>query len=100
MPKLEIKYSDVYEAWLLKLKDLLAYARILSRMDSAAKGNLGDWKSLGNNLHEMRIHYGPGFRLYFTWRNATLIFLLAGGCKSTQERDIALARKLMEEETK
>ena len=83
--------------WLTGLKDLSARSRILNRMDNIQKGSLGDHKSLGKGLFELRIHYGPGYRVYFTRRDNTIIFLLIGGDKSSQAKDIAAARSMMEE---
>lgn len=60
-------------------------------------GTLGDHKALGGGLYELRVHYGPGYRLYFTWSGTTVVFLLAGGDKSSQSKDILRARMLMEE---
>ncbi|WP_241159699.1 type II toxin-antitoxin system RelE/ParE family toxin [Desulfovibrio sp. ZJ200] len=89
--------SEKFDSWLTGLKDLSARSRILNRMDNIQKGSLGDYKSLGKGLFELRIHYGPGYRVYFTHKDDTIIFLLIGGDKSSQTRDIAIARSMMEE---
>jgi putative addiction module killer protein len=83
--------SDLFDDWFSKLRDLKAKARILTRLDAAARGNFGDWKSVDEGVLEMRIAVGPGYRIYYTRRGKTLYLLLAGGDKSTQERDIKRA---------
>ena len=93
----QIRQTDVFAKWLAKLRNAKAKARILSRLDSARLGNLGDAKSLSGGLHEMRVDVGPGYRLYFSLRQKIVLLLLCGGDKSTQDRDIARARRLMEE---
>ena len=93
----QIRQTDVFAKWLAKLRDAKAKARILSRLDSARLGNLGDVKPLGGGLHEMRVHAGAGYRRYFSQRHQIVLLILCGGDKSTQDRDIARARRLMEE---
>jgi len=73
------------------LRDAKGKARILSRLDSAALGNFGDCESVGEGVIEMRIHFGPGYRVYFTRRGTFVYVLLIGGDKSTQKRDIRRA---------
>ncbi len=73
------------------MKDLVAKAKIALRIDRAAKGNSGDCEPIGEGVYEMRIHYGPGYRLYFTRRDSVVYLLLSGGDKSTQKRDIKRA---------
>lgn len=92
-----VQQTDVFSKWLARLKDRRAVARILARLESVRLGNLGDAKSLGNRLYELRIHLGPGYRLYFTMRSETVVLLLMGGSKSRQEADIERARKLLQE---
>jgi len=75
-------------AWLVGLKDHVGKAQIALRLDRAAKGNFGDCESVGEGVSEMRIHYGPGYRVYFTRRDSVVYLLLLGGDKSTQKRDI------------
>jgi len=77
------------------LRDQNAQARILVRIRRLSMGNRGDVKAVGEGLSELRIDYGPGYRVYFTQRGTTVIVLLAGGDKSTQSKDIATARELM-----
>jgi len=86
--------SDEFDKWLTKLKDAKGKARIVARIRSAELGNLGDVKFVGEGISEMRIHYGPGYRVYFTRRGRLVIFLLVGGDKSSQNRDIKKAKAL------
>lgn len=87
--------TDVFKDWLFSLRDVKAKARILARIRSAEFGNLGDCAPVGEGVSEMRIHYGPGYRLYFKRRGDVVYLLLAGGDKSSQKRDIAAAFKLV-----
>lgn len=80
--------SDEFDAWLVGLKDHIGKAQIALRLDRAAKGNFGDCEPVGEGVSEMRIHYGPGYRVYFTRRDSVVYLLLLGGDKSTQKRDI------------
>jgi putative addiction module killer protein len=86
--------SAQFAAWMRKLRDRKAKARILSRLDSAALGNFGDCAPVGEAVFEMRIHLGPGYRIYFTQRGSELYLLLAGGDKGTQKPDIRLALEI------
>jgi putative addiction module killer protein len=92
--------TDAFAKWLKELADATGRARILARLDAAAFGNFGDCESVAGGVSEMRIHTGPGYRVYFTRRGRMLYVLLLGGDKSTQTRDIkraiAMARKLEE----
>ncbi len=89
--------SDIFDKWLTELKDAKGKARIVARIRSAELGNLGDVKSVGEGISEMRIHYGPGYRVYFTQKGRLVIFLLVGGDKSSQKRDIKRAKTLAKE---
>ena len=92
---IEIARTDEFARWLKRLKDASARARINLRVDRVAMtGNLGDCKSVGDGVSEMRIDYGPGYRLYFAWREDKLILLLVDGDKSTQQKAIARAKRL------
>jgi putative addiction module killer protein len=95
-PMFEIVKSDEFVAWVSELRDRRAAMRIAARLDGAALGNLGDWKSLREGISEMRIDVGAGYRLYFTRRGRAVVVLLCGGDKRSQkadiERAIALAR--------
>ena len=89
---LDIHQSETFAAWLCKLKDRQAVARINARLRRLAdSGHFGDAKPLRDGVSEMRIDFGPGYRLYFTRRGAVLVVLLAGGDKSTQAADIERA---------
>jgi putative addiction module killer protein len=90
-----IAYSSVFTAWLDSLRDQRGRALILGRLQSALLGNFGDHKSVGDGLYEFRIHFGPGYRVYFMRVEERLYFLLVGGTKATQRRDIKVSMKLM-----
>jgi len=94
---MEIQQSDTFARWMRSLRDARARARILARIDRIADGNLGDVKPVGQGLSEMRIHGGPGYRVYFLQRGASLVVLLCGGDKSTQRQDIASARRIADD---
>lgn len=89
-----IEQTDEFAGWLKGLRDQRAVLRILSRLDSATHGNFGDCAPVGEGVSEMRIHYGPGYRLYYTRRGAIVYLLLIGGDKSSQKRDIRRAIEL------
>ena len=91
----ELQSTEVFDEWLRGLQDRKARARILARLDSAQLGNLGDVKSVGAGIREMRIHFGAGYRVYFVQRGKVLLLLLCGGDKSTQSRDIERARRIL-----
>ncbi len=86
--------SQEFDKWLSGLKDAKGKARIVARIRSAEHGNLGDVRPVGQGIHELRIHFGPGYRVYFVQRERLLILLLIGGSKSSQERDIKKAKAL------
>ena len=89
--------SDEFNAWLAGLRDHIGRARIVQRIRSAEAGNFGDCEPVGEGVSEMRIHSGPGYRLYYTQRGAVVYLLLMGGDKSTQRRDIKSAFKMARE---
>jgi putative addiction module killer protein len=93
----EIRQSPEFKAWLARLKDKLARAIILRRLDRIAMGNFGDAKPVGDGVSEFRIDHGPGYRVYFVRRGETLIVLLCAGDKGSQARDIARAKVLAQE---
>ena len=93
----EIRQTEVFLNWLRKLRDQNARARIQIRIRRLSLGNFGDVKSLGEGISELRIDYGPGYRVYLQQRGSLLVLLLAGGSKKTQQTDIAMARKLAKE---
>ena len=86
--------TEVFDTWFSRLNDARAKARINARIRRAEEGNLGDATPVGEGVSEMRIHYGPGYRVYFVQRGLELIILLAGGDKSTQTKDIKAALEL------
>lgn len=89
-----IRETKTFAEWLSSLADLRAVAQIAARIDRISFGLLGDVKPVGGGITEARIHYGPGYRLYFTQRGPELIILLCGGDKASQKRDIARAKAL------
>ena len=91
---LEIRQTDVYSKWFDGLRDRMARARILNRIRRLSLSHAGDAKRVGGGVLELRIDYGPGYRVYFVQRGQTVVILLAGGDKSTQDRDIKTAIKL------
>jgi putative addiction module killer protein len=92
---LTVIQTESFQEWLDDLKDMRAQVRITMRLRMAELGNLGDWKSVGDGVSEMRVDVGPGYRLYFTRRQNVLIIMLAGGDKSTQSRDIKRAQHML-----
>ena len=88
--------TDTFDKWFRELRDVRAKARIDERIERLANGNPGDVKPVGGGVSEMRIDYGPGYRLYFVQRGKTLIILLCGGAKASQRRDVGKAIKLAE----
>jgi putative addiction module killer protein len=86
--------TEQFHRWLASQKDREARARINDRLVRLAQGNLGDTKSVGDGVQELRLHFGPGYRIYFIWKGGALIILLHGGDKSSQTRDIAKAKQL------
>lgn len=91
---IEIRKTERFATWLDNLNDLRAKARVLVRIERLVSGNPGDVKPVGEGVSEIRIDYGPGYRVYFIQRGSTLIILLAGGDKSSQSRDIKAALHL------
>ena len=90
----EIRKTERFARWLDALRDLRARARIQARIERLAGGNPGDVEPVGEGVSELRIHYGPGYRVYFKRYKRELIILLAGGDKSSQARDIKTALRL------
>lgn len=93
----EVRRTDVFLEWFRGLRDRAAAQRIVVRIDRMELGNLGDVQPVGEGVSEARIHYGPGYRLYFVRRGEVVIVLLCGGDKSTQARDIERAKSLAKE---
>jgi putative addiction module killer protein len=90
----EIRQTDEYARWFEKLRDRQARARILARVRRLSLGNPGDVAPVGEGLSELRINYGPGYRIYFKQFGSTVVVLLAGGDKRSQKRDIEKAKSL------
>ena len=93
---IEVRQSGEFSDWLRRLRDANAAARIVGRIRRLEMGNPGDTKSVGNGILEMRIDYGPGYRIYHVRRGAQIVILLCGGDKRTQQQDIKRAQKLAE----
>jgi putative addiction module killer protein len=93
----DVRQTEVFLKWRHKLRDDKARAAIATRISRLAEGAVGDVKSVGDGVMEMRIHYGPGYRIYFVRRGDEIVILLCGGDKSSQSRDIETAKKLAEE---
>jgi len=91
---IEIRNTSLFVQWLDELRDLKARARVQARIERLAAGNPGDVEPVGEGVSELRINYGPGYRVYFKKRGRELIILLAGGDKSTQAKDIKTALRL------
>ena len=91
----QIQRTDTFADWLSRLRDAKGKARILSRLESIAQGSLGDTKNVGDGVRELRVHVGPGYRIYFARTGRIVLLLLCGGDKSTQHRDIERAKRLL-----
>ena len=94
---IEVRQTDLFANWLRKLRDEQARARIQVRIRRLSLGNFGDAKSVGQGVSELRIDYGPGYRVYLIKHGGLLIVLLAGGTKKTQQADIVKAKALAKE---
>lgn len=92
-----VRQTEEFVAWLDTLKDKRAQIRIAARLRQAEAGNLGDWQAVEGEVSEMRVHYGPGYRLYFVRRGQVIVVMLNAGDKSTQKRDIRRALKLADQ---
>lgn len=91
----KLRSTEHFNRWLSKVRDKTSRARIFHRLDAVAMGSFGDHKALAANLFELRLFFGPGYRIYYTIKGKEIVFLLAGGDKSTQVSDIAKAAELM-----
>jgi putative addiction module killer protein len=94
---IELRQTETFRKWRTRLKDQHARVLIASRLDRLAYGHQGDTAPVGQGISELRIHYGPGYRIYFKRRGNQLFVLLCGGTKSTQRRDISTAKRLADE---
>ena len=92
----EVRQTGEFSGWLRRLRDANAVARIVGRIRRVETGNPGDTRGVGNGILEMRIDYGPGYRIYYVHRGAQIVILLCGGDKRTQPKDIKRAQKLAE----
>jgi putative addiction module killer protein len=92
---LNVRTTEVFDVWFNGLRDRIARRRIQARIDRLAMGNPGDTNSAGAPVAEMRIDHGPGYRVYYVQRDATVVILLCGGDKSTQVADIRAAHKIL-----
>ncbi len=93
----DLRQTEIFTQWRSKLKDEIARAAIALRLTRLGLGHAGDASPVGDGVSELRIHYGPGYRIYFQRRGKTIVVLLCGGVKSTQAKDIAKAKKLAKE---
>ncbi|MBI1243365.1 MAG: type II toxin-antitoxin system RelE/ParE family toxin [Alphaproteobacteria bacterium] len=91
---LELRKTVEFDRWLLAIRDAKATARIVARLRSAELGNFGDCRPVGDGVREMRVHVGPGYRIYFIRQGQSVYLLLLGGGKKSQKRDIQRAREL------
>ncbi|ABA56974.1 type II toxin-antitoxin system RelE/ParE family toxin [Nitrosococcus oceani] len=94
---IEVVKSETFNCWLKKLRDRRAAVRISARIDRLAFGNPGNVQPIGEGLSEMRIDYGPGYRVYYMQQGKVLVLILCGGDKRTQQEDIAKAKRIAEE---
>lgn len=92
---MRVLQTETYRQWLEYLKDRASKARILVRVERLIHGNPGQHRHLGNGISELKIDVGPGYRVYYTIRGGALLLLIAGGDKSTQQKDIANATELL-----
>jgi putative addiction module killer protein len=93
---LELKQTETFRQWRLRLRDDRARALIASRLDRLAYGHVGDVRNIGDSVSELRIHYGPGYRIYFAKHGNAVIVLLCGGDKGSQTRDMRAKQLLAE----
>jgi putative addiction module killer protein len=91
---MEVRQTEIFDNWFKSLKDRKAKARVQARIDRLELGNFGDVAPVGEGVSELRIHYGPGYRVYFIQCGQLVVVLLAGGDKSTQDSDIKKAKEL------
>jgi putative addiction module killer protein len=93
---IEVRQTEEFSSWLRRLRDANAVARVVARIRRMEQGNPGDARSVGKGVVEMRIDYGPGYRIYYLHRRKAIVILLCGGDKRTQRQDIKRSRELAE----
>jgi putative addiction module killer protein len=93
----KIRFTKAYRIWFVALQDLQARVRIDLRLNSVKRGSFGDQRSVGNGIFELKIDYGPGYRIYYKKVGVEIVVLLCGGDKSTQEEDIQKAKEILKE---
>jgi putative addiction module killer protein len=91
---MELVQSEEFERWIVRLRDIRAQLRIRARIERLVMGNPGDVRPVGEGISEMRLDYGPGYRVYFLQRGDVVIVLLCGGDKATQDKDIKAAKTI------
>lgn len=91
---IEVRQTDIFANWFSRLRDRRAKARVQARIDRIETGNFGDVAPIGEGVSELRIHYGPGYRVYFVQRSPVIVILLSGGDKSSQNADIIKAKEI------
>lgn len=91
---IEVRQTDIFANWFNRLRDHKAKARVQARIDRIEIGNFGDVAPVGEDISELRIHYGPGYRVYFVQRGLVVVILLSGGDKSSQNADIKRAKEI------
>lgn len=94
---IEVRRTDEFTEWLANLRDVAGAVRIAKRINRVEMGNFGDHKALGDDVSELRLDFGPGYRVYYTRRGNVVVLLLCGGDKSTQAKDIERAKKMVKE---
>ena len=93
----EVQQTSVFTAWFRSLRDRTTQGRIVARIERVQLGNFGDAKAVGDGVHELRMDFGPGYRVYYTRRGTRIILLLCGGDKGSQPRDILRAKQIASE---
>ena len=91
---MDVRQTKVFGDWLIALRDRRAAARIVERIDRLRLGGLGEARPVGEGVSELRLHYGPGYRIYFIRRGESLVVLLCGGDKGSQDSDVSVAKRL------
>ena len=95
--KYELRSTGEFDKWFTGLKDASVKVRVLARLDRVENGNFGDFKAIGSGLFELRLFFGPGYRICYTIQDGTVVLLLAGGDKATQTKNIKAALRLLNE---